>query len=158
MAGRRPRRVIQTIASWKMPHYLVKDRLKGFRKAANQSNREVVRRIGAVTPFRDRLNVSKLLARRMGRSRETQTKEFGSTVFENRTDFIWTAGLPRIITREDIENIIMKNSNFRDEAVRGWRSRMNMPNIIQNRVGSKGLSEAFSFKERRDNCGAIWLK
>ena len=36
----------------------------------------VVRRIGSVTLFRDRLNVSKLPARRIGRSRETQTKEF----------------------------------------------------------------------------------
>ena len=74
-----------------MPHYLlVKDRLKGFRKAGNHSYRAVVRRIGAVTFFRNRLNVSKLPARRIGRSRETQTKEFdqagselGSTVFKN---------------------------------------------------------------------------
>ena len=43
-----------------------------------------------VTRFRDRLNVSKLPARRIGRSRETQMKEFDqagsdlrSTVFEN---------------------------------------------------------------------------
>ena len=55
-----------------MPHYLpVKDRLKGFRKTGNQSYRAVVRNIGAVTLFRDRLNVSKLPARRIGRSRET---------------------------------------------------------------------------------------
>ena len=73
-----------------MPHYLlVKERLKGLRKAGNQSYRTVVRRIGAVTFFRDRLNVSKLPARRIGRSRKTQTKEFDqagsefeSTVFE----------------------------------------------------------------------------
>ena len=150
-----------------MPHYLlVKDRLKGFRKARNQSYRAVVRRIGAVTLFRDRLNVSKLPARRIGRSRETQTKEFdqavsefGSTVFENnRRDSIRTVNLPRNKAREGMENVIIKNSNFRDEVVRGWRSRRNMPSIIQSRVGSKGLSEEFSFRERRDSCGAIWLK
>ena len=147
-----------------MPHYLlVKDRFKGFRKAGNQSYREVVRRIGAVTLFRDRLNVSKLPARRIGRSRETQMKEFdqavsefGSTVFENnRRDSIRTVSLPRIKAREGLENVIIKNSNFRDEVVRGWRSRRNMPSIIQSRVGSKGLSEEFSFRERRDSCGAI---
>ena len=55
-----------------MLHYLlVKNRLKDFRKAGNQSYRTVVRRIGAVTFFKDRLNVSKLSARRIGRSRET---------------------------------------------------------------------------------------
>ena len=60
-----------------MPYYLLrKDRLKDFRKERNQSYRVVVRRIGAVTFFRDKLNVSKLPARRIGRSRETQTKEF----------------------------------------------------------------------------------
>ena len=147
-----------------MPHYLlVKDRFKGFRKAGNQSYRAVVRRIGAVTLFRDRLNVSKLPARRIGRSRETQTKEFdqavsefGSTVFENnRRDSIRTVSLPRIKAREGLENVIIKNSNFRDEVVRGWRSRRNMPSIIQSRVGSKGLSEEFSFRERRDSYGAI---
>ena len=58
-----------------MPHYLlVKNRLKGFRKARNQSYRAVVRRTGAITIFRGRLNVSKFPARRIGRSRETQTK------------------------------------------------------------------------------------
>ena len=57
-----------------MSHYLlVKDRLKDFRKAGNQSYRAVIRRIGAVTFFKDRLNVSKLPAKRIGRSRETQT-------------------------------------------------------------------------------------
>ena len=135
-------------------------------KAGNQSYRAVVRRIGAVTLFRDRLNVSKLPARRIGRSRETQTKEFdqavsefGSTVFENnRRDSIRTVSLPRIKAREGLENVIIKNSNFRDEIVRGWRSRRNMPSIIQSRVGSKGLSKEFSFRERRDSCGAIWLK
>ena len=58
-----------------MPHYLlVKDRLKGFRKPGNQSYRAVVRRIGKVTFFRDRLNVSKLPARRIGRRRETDER------------------------------------------------------------------------------------
>ena len=88
-----------------MPHYLlVKDRLKGFRKAGNQSYRTVVRRIGAVTLFKDRLNVSKLPARTIGRSRETKTIEFdqavsgfGSIIFENnRRDYICTIILPRI--------------------------------------------------------------
>ena len=118
-----------------------------------------------VTPFKNRLNVSKLLARRIGRSRETQTKEFdqavielGSTVFENRRDSIRTVCLPRIKAREDIENRLIKNSIFRDEVVRGRRSRRNMPSIIQSSVGSKGLSEEFSFRERRDSCGAVWLK
>ena len=150
-----------------MPHYLlVKDRLKGFRKAGYQSYRAVVRRIGPVTFFRNRLNVSKLLARRIGRNREAQTKEFdlavsefGSTVFENnRRVSILTVSLPRIKIREGLENVMIKNSNFRDEVVRGWRSRRNMPSIIQSRVSSKGLSEVFSFKERRDSCWAIWLK
>ena len=36
----------------------------------------VVRRIGAVTLFMDKLNVNKLPARRIGRSKKTQTKEF----------------------------------------------------------------------------------
>ena len=146
-----------------MPHYLlVKNRLKGFRKAGNQSYRALVRRIRAVTLFRDRLNVSKLPARKISRSRETQTKEFdqavsefGSIVFENnRRDSIRTVSLPRIKTREDLLNVMINNFNFRDEVVRRWRSRRNIPSIIQSRVGSKGLS----FKERRDSCGAIWLK
>ena len=60
-----------------MPHYIIfKDRLKGFRKAENQSYRAVVRRIRAVTLFRNRLNASKLPPRRIGRNRKTQTKEF----------------------------------------------------------------------------------
>ena len=101
-----------------MPHYvLVKDRLKGFRKAENQSYTAVFRRIKAVILLRNRLNVSKLTARRINRSRETQAKkfdtaviEFGSTVFENnRMDSIWTISLPRIKTREVMENVIMKN-------------------------------------------------
>ena len=88
-----------------MPHYiLVKDRLKGFRKAGHQSYRAVVRRIGAVTLFKDRLNVSKLSAKRIDKIRETRAEEFdqalsefGSTVFENnRRDFIRTESLPRI--------------------------------------------------------------
>ena len=52
----------------------------------------------------------------------------------------------------------MKNLNFRDEVIRRWRSRRNMPSIIQSRVGRKGLSEEFSFRERIDSCGAIWLR
>ena len=150
-----------------MPHYLlVKDRLKGFIKAGNQSYRGIVRRIGAVTFFRDRLNVSKLQARSIGRSRKTQTKdfdqpvsEFGSTDFDNnRRDSIRTVSLPRIKAREGLKNVILKNFNFNYEVVRGWRSKRNMPSIIQSRVGSKGLSKEFSFRERRDSCGAIWLK
>ena len=106
------------------------------------------------------MNVSNLPARRIGRSRETQTGgEFGSTVLDNnRNDFIKTVCLPRIKSRQGMENVIMKNFNFRDEIVRGWRSRRNVPSIIQSRVGSKGLSEEFRIRERRDNCGAIWLK
>ena len=80
------------------------------------------------------MNVSKLPVRRINRSRETQTKEFDqagsefrSTVFENRRDSI----LPRIKAREGMVNVIMKNSNFRDEVVRECRSRRNMPSIIQ---------------------------
>ena len=65
-----------------MPHHLIKDRLKDFRKAENQSYRALVRRIGTVTFFRDRLNLSKLSARRTGRSRETQTEEFDQAVSE----------------------------------------------------------------------------
>ena len=150
-----------------MPHYLlVKDRVKGFRNAENQSYSVVVRRIGAVTFFRDRLNVSKLPARRIGRNRETQTKEFDKAVSEcestiflnNRRDYIRTVSLPRIKAREGLENVIINNFNFRDKVVRGWRSRRNMPSIIQSRVGSKGLSEEFSFREKRDRCVAIWLK
>ena len=68
-----------------MSHYLlVKDRLKGLRKAGNQSYRAVVRRIEAITLLRDRLNVSKLPARRIDRSRETQTKKFDEVVSEFR--------------------------------------------------------------------------
>ena len=110
--------------------------------------------------------MSKLPARRIGKSRETQTKEFdqamskfGCTVFENsRRDSIRTVSLPRIKVREGLENIIIKSFNFRDKLVRVWRSRRNMPSIIQSRVGRKGLSEEFSFRERRDSCAAIWLK
>ena len=111
------------------------------------------------------MNVTKLPARRIGRSRKTQTKEFdqaesefGNTDFENRRDSIRTVSLPRIKAREGLENVIMKYFDFRDEVVRGWRSKSIMPSIIQGRVGSKGLSEDFSFRERRDSCGAIWLK
>ena len=119
-----------------MPHYLlVKDRLKCFRKAENQSYWVVARRIAAVTFFRDRLNVSKPPARRIGKSRETQTKEFdqvvseyGSTVFENnRRDSIRTVSLSRMKTRDGLENVMKKNFNFRNEVVRGWKSRRTMP-------------------------------
>ena len=86
--------------------------------------------------------MSKAPARRIGRSRETQTKEFdqavselGSTVYENnRRDSIRTVSLLRIKSREGMENVIMKYFNFRDEVVRGSR---NMPSIIQSKVGSK---------------------
>ena len=80
--------------------------------------------------------------------------EFENTVFENnRRDSIRTVSLRRIM-----ENVIMKNFNYRDEVVRGLRSKSNMPSIIQSRVDSKGLSEKLSFRERRDSCAAIWLK
>ena len=103
------------------------------------------------------MNVSKLPTRRIGRRRETQTKEFdqadselGSTVFENNwRDSIQTVSLPRIKARESLENVIIKNFSFRDEVVKGWRSRRNMPSIIQNRVGSKSLSEELSFREKK---------
>ena len=100
-----------------IPHYLfIKDRLKGFRKVGNQIYWVVVRRIGAVTVIRDRLNVCKLPARRIDR-KETQTKEcdqtvseFGSTVFENDwRDSVRTVSLPRIKPREGMENVIVKN-------------------------------------------------
>ena len=112
------------------------------------------------------MNVSKPPARRIGRSREIQMKEFdqavsefGSTNFENnRRDSIRTVSLPRIKAREGMENVIIKNFNFKDEVVRGWRSRRNMSSIMQSRVSSKSLSEEFSFRERKDSCVAIWLK
>ena len=122
-----------------MLHYLlVKDRLKGFKKAENQSYRTRVRRIGAVIFFWNRLNVSKLSARRIDKSRETQTNEFdhavskfGSTVCENnRRDSIRIVSHPRITARESLKNVIIKNFNFRDEVVGGWRSRRIMPSII----------------------------
>ena len=56
-------------------------------KAGNQSYRAVVRRIGAVIFFRDRLYVSKLPAMRIGRSRETQTKELDQAVSEFENSF-----------------------------------------------------------------------
>ena len=140
-----------------MPHYLsVKDRLKDFRKAGNQSYRGVVWKIGAVTLLRDRLNVSKLPARSIGWSRDTDERvwqavsELWRTYFKNtRRDSIWTVSLPRIKDREDNENVIMNNFLFRDEVVRGWRSRRNIPSIIQSRVGSKCLSKEFCFRERQ---------
>ena len=64
--------------------------------------------------------------------------EFESTVFENnRRDSIQTVSLPRIKAREGMENVIMKNFNFRDAVVRGWRSRRNMPSIIQRELVAK---------------------
>ena len=118
-----------------MPHYLlVKDILKSYRKAGNEIYRAVVRRIGAVTFFKDLLNVSKVPARRIGKSRETETKkfeqserEFGSTVFENnKRDSVRIVSLPRIKVREGLLNVIIKIFNFKDEVVRGWRSRRNI--------------------------------
>ena len=55
-----------------MPHYLlVRDRLKGFRKAGNQSNKAVVRRMGmrpsyviayvdATVSFRSKMRIEKV--------------------------------------------------------------------------------------------------
>ena len=97
------------------------------------------------------MNVRKLHARRTGRRRETITKEFdqagsefGSTVFEK--------------AREGMENVIKENFNYRDEVVRDWRSMRSMPIIIQSRLANMGLSVEFSFRERRDSSGTIWLK
>ena len=104
-----------------MPYYLlVKERFKDFRKKENQSYMAVGRRIEAVIFFRDRLNVSKRPVRRIGRSREPQTKkfdqavsEFGSKVFENnRRDSICTIYLPRIKVRQGLENVVIKKSLF----------------------------------------------
>ena len=110
------------------------------------------------------MNVSKLPAW-IDRSRETQTKEFDqagselrSTVFENRRNSIRAVSLLKTKAREGMENVIMKNLNLREEVVRGLRSRRNMPSIIISRVGSKGLSEEFNFRKRRDSCKTIWLK
>ena len=91
-----------------MPHkLLVKDKLKGFRKAGNQSYRAVVRKIERSPFFRYRSNMSKPPAKRIGRSRERQTKkfdhemsEFGSIVFENNgRESIRTVSFPRIKAR-----------------------------------------------------------
>ena len=108
------------------------------------------------------MKVSKVTARRIGRSRETQTKEFDqegsklrSTVFENsRRDSIRTVSLPRIKIREGLENVIMKNLNFRDEVVKGWRNRRNMPSIIQRVL----IAKSSALERKKDSCGAIWLK
>ena len=150
-----------------MPHYLlIKDKLKGNRKARNQSHRAVVWRTRAVIFFRTLLKVSKLPARRIGRSRDTETNkfdqagsEFVSTVLEkHRRNSIQTVSLPRIKVTDGRENVITKFFNFRDEVIRRWRSRMNIPSIIQSRVWNKDLSEELSFRERRDSCGVICLK
>ena len=53
-----------------------------------------------------------------------------------------------------MQNIIMKNFNCSDKEVRGWRSRRNTTIIIQSRVGSIGLNEDFSVRQRRDRCEA----
>ena len=71
--------------------------------------------------------MSKLPARRIGRSREIQTKEFDqarsellSTDFENsRWDSIRAVSPPRIKAREGMENVIKKNLYYRDEVDRG---------------------------------------
>ena len=84
-----------------------------------QKVKAVVKRIGTVTLFRDKLNVSKFSARRISRSRETQTKEFdqagsdlGSTVFENkRRDFI----LPRIKVSSKVELIAKVSALEKEE-------------------------------------------
>ena len=101
------------------------------------------------------MNVSKLPARRIGRSRKTQTKElcqtvsdFRSTVFENRRDSIRTVILLRKKAREGLKHVIMKNFKYRDKIVRGWSSRRHMASIFQSRIDSKGLSVEFSFKKR----------
>ena len=105
--------------------------------------------------------MSKLLTRRIGRSREKQTKvldqavnEFRSTVFENNRRNSFRESRPE----RALVNVVIKFKNFNDDVVRGWQNMRNMPSIIQIRVGSKGLSKKFSFRERRDSCGAIWLK
>ena len=80
----------------------------------------VVKRLGAVIFLKDRLNVSKVPVRMIGRGRETQTKKFdqavselGSTVFENnRKDSIQTISLPRIKAREGLVNVIIMNFNL----------------------------------------------
>ena len=72
--------------------------------------------------------MSKLLARRIYKSRETQTKEFDqagveliSTVFENNSwDSIRTVSPQRIKARESMEHVIINFFYFRDEVVRGW--------------------------------------
>ena len=60
--------------------------------------------------------MSKLPVSKIGRSRETQTKELdhagselGSTNFENRLNSIQTVSLPRIKARKGMENVTMKN-------------------------------------------------
>ena len=66
------------------------------------------------------------------RSRKTQTKEFdqagselGCTVFDNnRRDSIRTVSLPRIKAKENTENVIMKNFNFKDRSEGGGVGRI----------------------------------
>ena len=88
-----------------MPYYL-------FIKALERRKIKAIRRqfegLERSPFFRVRLNVSKLPARRIGRSRETKTNEFdqarskiGSTVFENnRWNSIQTVSLPIIESSE----------------------------------------------------------
>ena len=65
--------------------------------------------------------MSKLPEGRIGRTKETQTKEFdqdgsefGRTVFENnRRDSIWTVSLSEIKARKNMAKVIMKNFDFR---------------------------------------------
>ena len=137
-----------------------------LRKTSNKRYGAVVWKIWVVNLFIDRLNASKLTARMIERSRKTPTKKFdpagsklGSLIFENnRRDSIRTVSLPRIMAKDGMENFIMKNFKIIDEIVRGWRNKRNMPSIIQNRVVSKGLSEVFSFRQKRDSCGVVSLK
>ena len=59
--------------------------------------------------------------------------KFESTVFENNMrESTRTASLPRIKAREGLENVKIKNFNFRDDIIRGWRSREICP--VSSRV------------------------
>ena len=102
------------------------------------------------------MKVSKLPARRISRvgiGRKSLTRQGASSeaqFFENsRRNSIRTVSLPRSKAREGMENVIKKNFDFRDKIVIEWRSRRNMPSIIQSRVGSKGLSGEFSLRKRK---------
>ena len=71
---------------------LVKDRLKGFRKTGNQSYKVVVRRIGAVTLLRERLNVSKLPARRIVKVERHRQKSLTRQGASSEAQFLRTTG------------------------------------------------------------------